>query len=610
MTNKILINATSPSETRIALISDGDLIDFDLQSGEHFRTKSNIYKGVVTRIEPSLEAIFVNYGETKNGFLPAKEINSDYLSKPYRRDKDLKGLIKIGQEMIVQVVKEARKDKGAALTTYVTISSRSIVLNRGYGRKVNISRNISGGDRIKINQIIGDIRVPDGFTVIVRTVAKDLSADELKWDMDYLKRLWEEVQKIAAENPPPTLILRESDVITRTIRDRLNNEIDEVVVDSPESYSRVKNLVQQTSPNLVNKVSEYKSDIPLFTHYAIEKAVQSAFRHIVNLPTGGKLVIDRTEAMFIIDVNSSQSNQGASVEDTALNNNLEAVTEIARQMRLRDIGGLMVIDFIDMMKRGNKIAVEEAFNEEVKRDKAYVRMSNISRFGMMEVSRQRLKSSLDEFYLEKCHTCNGAGTILTISALTGNIFRSVNEIIQNSLVKEIECLIPKEVNDTLQDIYADELSKLEVKYPGKIKFTMKEDMHFPHYSISFTNVNGVTSKLNEYGDALNSSSNDRYGEKKVNRKPLINASEVLNQVPPNKISLWSKIFGIFKKLWPSDKPKSSKKHRPRRRGGYNSTRKFKSQSNSKNNQNTRGQSNYRGKSQQRPPRRGRRHNFS
>lgn len=570
MTSKILINDAYPSETRIALVSDGELIDFDLQSEEHFRTKSNIYKGIVTRVEPSLEAFFVNYGEVRNGFLPAKEVNSDYFPTPYRRNKDMINNIKVGQELIVQVVKEAREDKGAALTTFITMSSRSIVLNRGYSKKINVSRNITGDNRDRIHDIISSVGVPDGFAAIVRTSAANLSVDEIKWDIDYLHRLWEGVQRKSEEVNSPSLILMESDVITRTIRDRLNDEIDEVVTDTEASYERVKNIVSQVSPKMVNKVSLYNSDIPLFYHYGIEKTVQSAFKRIVDLPSGGKLVIDRSEAMFIIDVNSSQSNKGASVEDTALNNNLEALKEIARQMRVRDIGGLVIIDFIDMMRHSNNTRVEQEFMAESKKDKAYVRMSKISMFGMMEVSRQRLRSSLDEFYLEKCPRCNGSGKIFTLSGISNNIFRSISETASNSLTKEISYTVAQDIYDHLNDFYGNELKALRDKYPEKIVLTLNEEMSVSQYSMQYTDVNGVTSETQAHSENSGISSYGSGDAETVNRQPLMDASDVLNQTPPNKSNFisrfFSKLYAIMKKLWRSDK-KSDSDRRRHRRGG-------------------------------------------
>lgn len=570
MTSKILINDAYPNETRIALVSDGELIDFDLQSEEHFRTKSNIYKGVVTRVEPSLEAFFVNYGEVRNGFLPAKEVNSDYFPAPYRRNKDMINQIQVGQELIVQVVKEAREDKGAALSTFITMSSRSIVLNRGYSKKINISRNIVGENRDRIHDIITSVGVPEGFAAIVRTSASNLSVDEIKWDIDYLHRLWGGVQKKAEEVQSPSLILMESDVITRTIRDRLNDEIDEVVADTESSYERVKNIVSQVSPNMIGKVSHYDSDIPLFYHYGLEKTIQSAFKRVVDLPSGGKLVIDRTEAMFIIDVNSSQSNKGVSVEDTALTNNMEALKEIARQMRVRDIGGLVIIDFIDMMRNSNRTRVEQEFMAETKKDKAYVRMSKISMFGMMEVSRQRLRSSLDEFYLEKCPRCNGSGKVFTLSGIGSNIFRSISETASNSLTKEIHYTVAQNIYDHLNDFYGSDIEALRDKYPDKIVLTLDSDMSPSLYKMQYTNINGVTSETEAQSDNSGINSYGSNDDSTINRKPLMDASDVLNQTPPNKNNFFSKIYDIIKKLLRIGSKMGSKRRR-HGRGRHNNS---------------------------------------
>ncbi len=574
MNSKILINDAYPNETRVALVTDGELMDFDLQSAEHFRTKSNIYKGVVTRIEPSLEAFFVNYGEVRNGFLPAKEVNSDYFPEPYRRNKDMMNHIEVGQELIVQVVKEAREDKGAALTTFITISSRSVVLNRGYEKKINISRNITGDDRDRIHDIVASVGVPDGFAAIVRTSAANLSADEIKWDIDYLHRLWEGVLEKGETVAAPSLILMESDVITRTIRDRFNDQIDEVITDTQVSYDRITKIVSQVAPNMVSKVSLYNATIPLFHHYGIEKTVQSAFKRVVDLPSGGKLVIDRGEAMFIIDVNSSQSNKGSSVEDTALSNNLEALKEIARQMRLRDIGGLIVIDFIDMMRHSNNANVEKEFMLETKKDKAYVRMSKISMFGMMEVSRQRLRSSLDEFYLQKCPRCSGSGTVFTCSGVSNNIFRNISETAANSLVKEIRYSVAKDIYNHLNGLCGDELASLREKYPNKIVLELDETMPNSEYYMQCTNVNGVITETDGQHD--NSGIDSGYGTSepsKINRRPLMDASDVLNEAAPNKAGFLSKLFDTIRKLFSKGNKGNSKRRRPqhrrsRQRDGY------------------------------------------
>lgn len=574
MNSKILINDAYPNETRVALVTDGELMDFDLQSEEHFRTKSNIYKGVVTRIEPSLEAFFVNYGEVRNGFLPAKEVNSDYFPEPYRRNKDMMNHIEVGQELIVQVVKEAREDKGAALTTFITISSRSVVLNRGYEKKINISRNITGDDRDRIHDIVSSVGVPDGFAAIVRTSAANLSADEIKWDIDYLHRLWEGVQEKGESVDSPSLILMESDVITRTIRDRFNDQIDEVITDTQVSYDRITKIVSQVAPNMASKVSLYNAEIPLFHHYGIEKTVQSAFKRVVDLPSGGKLVIDRGEAMFIIDVNSSQSNKGSSVEDTALSNNLEALKEIARQMRLRDIGGLIVIDFIDMMRHSNNANVEKEFMLETKKDKAYVRMSKISMFGMMEVSRQRLRSSLDEFYLEKCPRCTGSGTVFTCSGVSNNIFRNISETATNSLVKEIRYSVAKDIYDHLNGFCGDELASLREKHPNKVVLELDETLPNSEYYMQCTNVNGVITETDGQHD--NSGIDSSYGASepsKINRQPLMDASDVLNEASPNKAGFLSKLLDGIRKLFRKGKKDNSKRRRPqhrrhRQRDGY------------------------------------------
>lgn len=566
MAKKILINAAFPGEIRVAIIQDDDLVDFDIQSQEHFRTKSNIYKGVVTRLEPGLEAVFVNYGEERNGFLPLKEIIPEYLNHPPPDGwgRDLEQLIGTGQDLIVQVDKEARKDKGAALTTRISMAGRFMVLMRNAPRRFNISKKAYGPDRARIQAICEQLEIPEDFGIIIRTAGVGRSKEDLRWDLNYLTHLWGKIEEQAETGPPPFLILQESDVITRTLRDNLGDDAVQIVVDTESAYNAALAIISRAMPNVTNKLELYDESVPLFTHYDIEKRIQTAFQHIIRLPSGGQLVFDRTEAMFIIDVNSSRSNKGADIEDTALTNNLEAVPEIARQMKMRDIGGLIVVDFIDMMDHKNKKRIEDAFHNEIQKDKARVRMSRISRFGMMELSRQRLRSSLDEFYLHKCPRCNGVGTIRTDAALAIQLHRHIWDNIQNPLTARIIAQVPEEV---YKIIYANteeySLEGLPQEQKDKITLTADPNLHSPRFTITTTDQNNRATVINSFEGIRSESSSYSQPKHARKRKPLLKSSDVFQKLKPRRASMAEKLGSFLNNLFGSSEP--SRQARPRRR---------------------------------------------
>lgn len=568
MAKTILINAAFPEETRVAIVQNGELLDFDIESQEYFRTKSNIYKGVITRLEPGLEAVFVNYGEERNGFLPTKEIITPYFGNSHpdiRDDRDINKL-EVGQELIVQVDKEARKDKGAALTTHISLAGRYMVLMRGAPKTHSVSRRGYGSERARTEQVSKTLKVPEEFGIIVRTAGIGKSKGDLVWDLDYLKSIWTKVEEKSQSGKAPFLILQEGDVITRTLRDQLGDDTIEVVADTQDAYDTAKAIISHAVPAATQKLELYESNIPLFTHYDIERQIQTAFQHIVKLPSGGQLVFDRTEAMFIIDVNSSQSTQGADVESTALTNNLEATKEIARQMKIRDIGGLVVIDFIDMLDSRNKNKVEDLFRQEVQNDRARVRLGKISRFGMMELSRQRLRSSLDEFYLNKCPHCDGAGTIRTNSALAIHLHRLLWDSMQDPNTKKIHAEVPESVYSLLLK-HNDEhsLKKTIEKYEDKIVINSNRDLTPPHFTITTTYQSGREAVVSGFDELENTNLYYAQPEHARKRKPLLTPQEIFSQLEPRRPSLVEKISNFFDKLF---KPTPKKRYSSSRRGRY------------------------------------------
>ncbi|TAL06436.1 MAG: Rne/Rng family ribonuclease, partial [Porticoccaceae bacterium] len=411
---RMLINATQPEELRVALVDGQLLYDLDIENRTREQKKANIYKGVITRVEPSLEAAFVNYGAEKHGFLPLKEIAREYFK---RRPADPQGKVRIkeileeGQEVIVQVEKEERGSKGAALTTFVSLAGRYMVLMPNNPRAGGISRRIEGEERDQLRDALKGLEIPEACGVIVRTAGIGRSAEELQWDLDYLLHLWQTIEREAQQAKAPKFLFQESNVIIRAIRDYLRPDVGEVIVDSKEAYQLAAAFVQQVMPDEAGRVKYYNDSVPLFNRYQIEQQIETAFQREVKLPSGGSIVIDITEALVSVDINSARATKGGDIEETALHTNLEAADEIARQLRLRDVGGLIVIDFIDMLSSKNQRMVEDRMRVALEVDRARVQLGRISRFGLLEMSRQRLRPSLEEMTFKVCPRCDGQGTI-------------------------------------------------------------------------------------------------------------------------------------------------------------------------------------------------------
>jgi len=425
----MLINATQPEELRVAVADGQILIDLDIEVPALEQKKSNVYKGRITRIEPSLEACFVEFGSTRHGFLPFKEICPEAWSRQPSKDgkPSIRDVMKEGQEVIVQVEKEERGNKGAALTTYISLAGRYLVLMPTNPKAGGVSRRISGEDRNELREQLQKVIAPDNVGIIVRTAGVGREAEELQWDLDYLLQLWSAIEKAAAERSAPFLIYQESNLIIRALRDHLRNDIGEILIDNEKVFEDACEFVQQVMPHNTRKLKLYRDSVPLFNRFQIESQIESAFARTVHLPSGGALVIDHTEALLSIDINSARATKGADIEETAYQTNLEAADEIARQLRLRDLGGLIVIDFIDMMDRKHQRAVEERLRHALQIDKARVQTGRISRFGLLEMSRQRLRPSLGESSQEPCPRCDGHGTIRSVESLALSILRLVEE---------------------------------------------------------------------------------------------------------------------------------------------------------------------------------------
>ncbi|MFT7388347.1 MAG: ribonuclease E [Candidatus Endobugula sp.] len=483
---RMLINATQPEELRVALVDGQWMYDLDIENRTREQKKSNIYKGKITRVEASLEAAFVEYGADRHGFLPLKEISREYFIK---QPKDIEGRFKIkdvlkeGTEVIVQVDKEERGNKGAALTTFISLAGRCMVLMPNNPRGGGISRRIEGEERNELRQTLSQIDVPKGMSVIVRTSGIGRSAEELQWDLNYLLQLWTSIKTEADNSKAPHFIFQESNVIIRAIRDYLRPDIGEVIVDNIETYNLATAFVQQVMPNYKSKVKFYEDETPLFNRYQIESQIETAYEREVNLPSGGSIVIDVTEALIAIDINSARATKGGDIEETALQTNLEAADEIARQLRLRDIGGLIVIDFIDMHPARNQRAVEERMQNALTMDRARVQVGRISRFGLLEMSRQRLRPSLGETTSKVCPRCSGHGSIRSTKSIALSILRLVEEEAQKDRSAEIRAITPVKVATYLLNEKRKIISGIEANNKTRIVIVPNADMVTPHYEV-------------------------------------------------------------------------------------------------------------------------------
>jgi ribonuclease E len=482
---RMLINATQPEELRVALVDGQRLYDLDIESTRRVKKKSNIYKGRVIRIEPSLEAAFVDYGAERHGFLPFKDI-AHSLFKDKKTDGgriNIKAELSEGQEFIVQVEKEERGNKGAALTTFASMAGRYLVLMPSNPRAGGVSRQIEGSDRAEAREAMSSIDIPHGMGLILRTAGVGKSAEELQWDLDYLLHLWDAITTAAKERPAPFLIYQESELIIRAIRDYLRKDISEIWIDDPDVHKRAYDFMTQVMPSNLEKLKLYKDADPLFTRYQIESQIESAFSRQVSLPSGGAVIIDHTEALITIDINSARATKGGDIEETALNTNLEAAEEIARQLRLRDLGGLVVIDFIDMMKTSNQREVENCIKECLRVDRARVQIGRISRFGLLEMSRQRLRPSLGESSHIPCPRCDGQGTIRGVESLALAVLRIIEEESMKDMTAKIVARLPVDTATFLLNEKRQVIREIEHRVDVEVVLIPDPSMETPQYNV-------------------------------------------------------------------------------------------------------------------------------
>lgn len=481
---RMLFNATQQEELRVAIVDGQKLIDIDIETTGREQRKGNIYKGVITRIEPSLEACFVNYGEERHGFLPFKEVSKAYFKDGIDvRSAGIKDALREGQEIIVQVEKEERGNKGAALTSFISLAGRYLVLMPNNPRGGGVSRRIEGEDRNELREAMSQLTVPDGMSIIARTAGIGRSAEELQWDLSYLMQLWTAIDEAANGNQAPLLIYLESSLVIRAIRDYFQPDIGEILIDTDEIYEQASSFMSVVMPDNMSRVKRYQDDVPLFSRFQIEHQIETAYSRTVTLPSGGAIVIDHTEALVSVDVNSARSTRGSDIEETAARTNLEAADELARQMRLRDLGGLIVIDFIDMESSKNQKDVEQRLKDALRHDRARVQMGKISRFGLLELSRQRLRPALSESSNVTCPRCNGTGHIRDTESSALQVLRIIQEEAMKENTAAIHCQVPVDVAAFLLNEKRAEVIKIESRFKVNVLLLPNKHLETPHYKL-------------------------------------------------------------------------------------------------------------------------------
>jgi len=480
----MLFNATHQEELRVAIVDGQKLIDIDIETAGREQRKGNIYKGVITRIEPGLEACFVSYGEERHGFLPFKEVARSYFKEGVEvRSARIQDALVEGQELIVQVEKEERGTKGAALTTFVSLAGRYLVLMPNNPRGGGVSRRVEGEDRQELREAISRLNVPQGMSIIARTAGIGRSDEELQWDLSYLMQLWNAIDTAARENKAPILIYLESSLVIRAIRDYFSPEIGEILIDTEEITDQAKAFMSVVMPDNVQRVKHYRDDIPLFSRFQIEHQIETAYSRTIQLPSGGSVVIDHTEALVAIDVNSARSTRGADIEETALRTNLEAAEEVARQLRLRDLGGLIVIDFIDMEDNKNQRAIEQCLRDALHVDRARVQMGKISRFGLMELSRQRLRPALNEGSHITCPRCTGTGVIRDAESSALHVLRLLQEEAMKENTAALYAQVPVDVATFLLNEKRNDITKIETRLKVNLVLIPNKNLETPHHHI-------------------------------------------------------------------------------------------------------------------------------
>ncbi|MCT8126209.1 ribonuclease E [Alishewanella sp. BS5-314] len=589
----MLINATQEEEIRVALVDGQKLYDLDIESPGHEQKKANIYKGKITRVEPSLEAAFVDYGAERHGFLPLKEISREYFPAGYSFDgrPNIKEVVKEGQEVIIQIDKEERGQKGAALTTFISLAGSYLVLMPNNPRAGGISRRIEGDERQELKDSLGQLEMPDGMGLIVRTAGVGKSYEELDYDLKALLKHWSAITEEAQKRAAPFLIHQESNVVFRAIRDYLRRDVGEILIDSQKIFEEAKVYIQQFRPDFAHRVKMYQGEVPLFMHYQIENQIETAFRREVRLPSGGSIVIDSTEALTAIDINSSKATKGGDIEETAFNTNLEAADEIARQLRLRDLGGLIVIDFIDMTPVRHQREVENRLKDAVKQDRARVQIGRISRFGLLEMSRQRLRPSLGESAGHVCPRCHGRGTIRSVESSALSILRLIEEEAIKDNTSQVQAQVPVSVATYLMNEKREGVRRIEQRNGVQVYVIPNEHLETPNYEVirirideEIEDVSYNLTKVPEHTTKLYQPASDA-----VKEKPAISALSMAQTAAPapqpktvvaevaapvaNTPGLFSRLGSWLSGLFaapaaekPADKPKEKSTARPEQRG--------------------------------------------
>ncbi|GFE80826.1 hypothetical protein GCM10011487_28260 [Steroidobacter agaridevorans] len=565
---RMLVNATQEEELRVALVDGQRIYDLDVEVPSREQKKANVYKGRITRVEPSLEACFVDYGAERHGFLPLKEVSKEYFKdgQPGSRG-NIRDLLNEGQEVIVQVEKEERGNKGAALTTFISLAGRFLVLMPNNARAGGVSRRIEGEDREQLREALDQVQIPDGMGAIVRTAGVGRSAEELQWDLDNLKEVWNAVAGAAEGKAAPFLIYQESKAIIRALRDYLSDDIGEILIDNQEIYTEAQQYMQRFMPAGLRKLKFYEDSVPLFTRFQIENQIESAHSHKVNLPSGGSIVIDPTEALVSIDINSARATRGGDIETTALNTNLEAADEIARQLRLRDLGGLIVIDFIDMESQKNQRAVEDRLRDAVKQDRARIQIGRISRFGLLELSRQRLRPSIGESASINCPRCNGMGSIRSVDSLALALLRLIGEEARKDRTVKVIAQLPVEVATYLMNEKREWLNNIEHKSAVQVVMVPNKYMETPAYEIRRVRddeaglpENSAISHQIPVAPQPSADEIAKREERAAAAQPAVVTSTVPSIPPPPTIAMETTIapppkpepveqIGIFVKLW-------------------------------------------------------------
>lgn len=606
---RMLINATQPEEVRIALVNGQKLYDLDVETPHHQKKKANIYKGTITRIEPSLEAAFVDYGSERHGFLPFKEVAEElYPKNSDNKRPTIKEVLQEGQEIIVQVQKEERSNKGAALTTQITLAGPYVVMMPNNPKAGGISRQIEGNDRSDTREALSNIDMPEGAGLIIRTAGVGKSTEELQWSITYLGQLWDAIKTASKEKPAPFLIHQESDIVILAIRDYLRQDIGEIIIDDMETFHKARDFIQHVMPEQVFKVKPYQDSVPLFTRYQVESQIESAYTREVKLPSGGEIVIDITEALTSIDINSSRSKKGGDIEETAYHTNIEAAEEIARQLRLRDLGGLVVIDFIDMHSNRHQRDVENKMRDAVKSDRARVQIGKISRFGLLEMSRQRLRASIEESTQMVCPRCKGVGVIRGVESLALSVLRLIEEESMKEGTRRVSVQLPVDVASFLLNEKRHQIIHIEEHHKLHVMVIPNEKLCTPHYLLERTrHGDEMTTEASYKTKDIIPEENiqDTETPKKVKEEPAVkNIQQTAPPAPtpkekttvvankePNKPSLISRMWNAMftteeKEEQPKEEQKPRRQNNNRNNRNRNRNRKRNSgQSNDKSSQN-------------------------